>query len=169
MKIFIRKEKKNYWKCSANNRLSQLLCWVVLGAYLQLLWIGSGDRWKGPVQRLWQAVTDSDIPFLSWYTHSLCAIQSVFWPFVANMKCYNKLCECWQQSYLWFFLQSDVHPLVARQSSLLHGVMPEVIIISKNLHRHIGEAQSVHLQQQDGQITACAHQGIHVHMSKCTG
>lgn len=88
------------------------------------------------LRRVWQAVTDSDNTFLSWYTHSLCVIHSVFWPFVANMECYTELCECWQQSYLWFFLQSDVHPLVARQSPLLHGMMPEVIIISKNLHRH---------------------------------
>lgn len=40
----------------------------------------------------------------------------------------------WQRSYLWFFMESDVHPPVARQSSLLHCMMPEVIIISKNLN-----------------------------------
>lgn len=50
--------------------------------------------------------------------------------------CFSELCESWQQSYLWFLLQSDVYPLVVRQSSFLHSMMPEVIIISKNLQDH---------------------------------
>ena len=67
--------------------------------------------------------------------------------------CCNELCASWHQSYLGFFLQSDVHPPVAGQSPLLHGMVPEVIIISKNLHRHKGKKEWVHLLRQNSLIT----------------
>lgn len=69
--------------------------------------------------RAWLAVIDACILLCcDLHTHT------VFWPD--------------NQFYLRFFLQSDVHPPVARKSPLLHGVMSEVIVISENLHKYKG-------------------------------
>lgn len=96
--------------------------------------IGSGGQTEG---LLWieQAFTDAGI-FFSCDTHTVC--NSICLDFNCKRGGLQWTVWSWRQPYLWFFLQSDVHPTVARQSSLLHSMMPEVIIISKNLHKHKG-------------------------------
>lgn len=70
------------------------------------------------------------------YTISVCNSISLL-----ALCCQHEVLQCGSRhlSYLWFLLQSVVHPPVARQSPLFHGMMPEVIIISKNLHKHKGK------------------------------
>lgn len=104
---------------------------------MRYLGLGQRDRWK---DRIWTAKEFDKLSvmmaFFSPEIYTLCVCNSIC---LLAFGCFNELCENWQQSYLWFFLQSDVHPPVARQSSLLHSMMPEVIIISKNLNKHKGK------------------------------
>lgn len=51
-----------------------------------------------------------------------------------ELKCCRSLWS-WHKFYLWFLLQLRVYTPVAGCSPFLHAVMPEVIIISKNLHK----------------------------------
>lgn len=59
----------------------------------------------------------------------------------ATAKCCRFLCS-WHRFYLRFLLQLRVYTPVARCSPFLHGVMPEVIIISQNLHKTKGKKMS---------------------------
>lgn len=57
------------------------------------------------------------------------------------LKYCRSLCG-WHKLYLWFLLQLRVYTPVARCRPFLHGVMPEVIIISKNLNKTKGKEMS---------------------------
>lgn len=58
-----------------------------------------------------------------------------------ELKYCRSLCS-WHKFYLWFLLQLRVYTPVARCRPFLHGVMPEVIIISKNLNNTKGKEMS---------------------------
>lgn len=90
---------------------------------------------NGKTSTAWQFVNDNGIFsfHLLWFYHFFPPVkQSLFWISTSvKLQCALRI---WQRSYLWFFMESDVHPPVARQSSLVHCMMPEVIIICKNLN-----------------------------------
>lgn len=58
-----------------------------------------------------------------------------------ELKFCRSLCS-WHKFYLWFLLQLRVYTPVARCSPFLHGMMPKVIIISKNLQKTKGKQMS---------------------------
>lgn len=162
-------------KSKAKHRDTPSWCvvWQGLFCIFTAMWylrLGQGDRWKGQcgLKRM-QNLTSCHWcwhPFLLWYTHSLCVIQSVFWPFVANMGVL--------QWAVWEL--TPVLPVVlfavwcaspcgqTKPSSPRHDAWSD-----NNLQKPAQtqrEREWVHLQQQDGQIILCAHRSVHVHTSR---